>query len=642
VCGICGFVQRVSVPVDEAAGREMAAMLRHRGPEGSGEATLPPGDGPLHGWFGHRRLKIIDLTEHAHQPMTGESGNTVLTYNGEIYNFLELRAELTAEGRRFSSTGDTEVLLRAYERWGERCVEHVDGMFAFAVWDAKRHRLVLARDRTGKKPLYYFAAEGRVSFASEIKGLLAAPWVPREPALDMVPALLAHGYVPGPATMYRGILQVPPGSVLVVDERGPGSPMRYWRPRPERVERRAAPDRGARIRELFTAGVERRMVSDVPIGAFLSGGIDSSLVVGVASGLIDEPLRTFSIGFPDEASFDERSYARLVAERFGTEHQEFAVEVDAIGLLDRLLWHHDQPFGDSSAVPTYIVSGLAREHVTVVLNGDGGDEVFGGYDRFRGAMLARLVPSAAGAVLAAAARRTPTGGSYHSVTKRLVRFLEQSRSPILDRYRSWVAVSDDDTVARLAGGLGPATTKALGASLADAWEEASDLPVLDRILYANFMTYLPDDLSVKVDRMSMAHSLEARSPFLDTALIDYAVGIPGVQRVGARRLKPVLREAFRDLLPDAIWDRRKHGFGVPMGSWFRGALAEVFSDEVLAEDSRVRDVLAMPVLDVVWREHQAGYRDHGQKLWLVLTLERWLRTLERPLAPEPPALALSA
>lgn len=619
----------------------MADALTHRGPDGWGEVEIPPQGGPLHGWFGHRRLKIIDLTEHAHQPMTGADGRTQLSYNGEIYNFRELRDELQAAGMRFVSTGDTEVLLRAYERWGERCVERLDGMFAFAIWDALRHRLVLGRDRTGKKPLFYTVRDGRLTFGSEIKALLAAPWVPRAPDLEAVPTLLAHGYVPAPGTIYSGIRQVLPGSFMSFDVNGLHAPQRYWRPRPERLDRLTYRTRNAEIRERFRAAVKRRLIADVPLGAFLSGGVDSSLVVGIASGLSEAPLRTFSIGFPEEPSFDERDYARDISDRFGTKHTEFAVDVDAVRLLDRLIWHHDGPFGDSSAVPTYIVSQLAREHVTVVLNGDGGDEVFGGYDRFRAAALARLLPGPAGAALAPLARRLSQGDGYHSKSGRLVRFLEQSGAPVRDRYRGWVAVSNDQTVARLMGPDRTPPPGSLSAPTAAACAEVADLPELDQILYANFLTYLPDDLSVKVDRMSMAHSLEARSPFLDTALIDYVVSIPAWERVGVRRVKPVLRQAFRELLPDAIWNRRKHGFGVPMGKWFRGPLGEVFGDEVLASDARVREIIDMDVLRTMWGEHLDSHRDHGQRFWTILTLERWLRTLERPMETVPPGTAVS-
>src|SRR4051812_5295427 len=377
MCGICGWVGAAARPSDAAAGPAMRETLEHRGPDGPGELAIAA-DG-LHGWLGHRRLKVIDVTESAHQPMVGAEGAVALTYNGEVYNFRALRRELEARGHAFRSSGDTEVVLRAYEEWGEGFVERLDGMFALAVWDARAGTLLLARDRTGKKPLFFAVGDGRLTFGSEIKALLACPWIDGRPEVGNLAEFLAFGYVPHPRTLYRGIEQVPPASVLVYGADGVRRSGRYWDVAPPLT----SPDGGrpdlGRIATLLREATERRLVSDVPLGALLSGGIDSSLVVALMSRAATEPVRTFAVGFAGAASFDERSYARTVAERFGTEHTEFVVRPDAVALLDRLLWHHDQPFADSSAIPTYLVCELARQHVTVVLNGDGGDEVFGGY-----------------------------------------------------------------------------------------------------------------------------------------------------------------------------------------------------------------------------------------------------------------------
>jgi asparagine synthase (glutamine-hydrolysing) len=382
----------------------------------------------------------------------------------------------------------------------------------------------------------------------------------------------------------------------------------------------------------LSAAVERRLISDVPLGAFLSGGIDSSLVVGLMARASSERVRTFAIGFPDEPSFDERSHARAVADHYGTHHTEFAVRADAVALLDRLLWHHDQPFADSSAIPTYLVSQLAREHVTVVLTGDGGDEVFGGYERFAAARLGSLVPPRVGAAGRRLAGVLPRDHGYYNVRRRAERFFGEAELPLERRYQGWISVVNQPLLDELTPGDGGVME-----SMERCHARAAHLPMLDQILFANFRAYLPDDLAVKMDRMSMAHSLEARAPFLDTALIERLARVPAAQKVGLRRLKPLLREAFSPLLPDTVWKRRKHGFGVPMGRWFREELGVLLADEVLAPDARTRELLDRPVLQGLWDAHRSGERDHGAQLWTVLTLERWLRSLERPPATRPPA-----
>jgi asparagine synthase (glutamine-hydrolysing) len=626
----------------------MRDVLTHRGPDGSGEHEIScdAGDRSLHGWLGHRRLRVIDLTEAAHQPMVSDDGRLALTYNGEIYNFRELRRELEGRGHRFRSSGDTEVILRGYEQWGDDVIRRIDGMFALGIWDGRAGRLLLARDRTGKKPLYYTVQDGRLAFGSEIKSLLALPWVDSGPDMDRLAEFLVFGYVPHPRTFCRGIAQVPPAHTLVYDARGPHAPRRYWSWGEGGPSSPGAPPSArevpGRVRELLTEAVRRRMVSDVPLGALLSGGIDSSVVVGLMAEISDEPVHTFSIGFPEDASFDERGYAAMAAERFGTHHTEFAVEVDAVGLLDHLVWHHDGPFADSSAVPTYLVCKLAREHVTVVLNGDGGDEIFAGYDRFKGAMLSRLIPPAAAPPLRALSRLIPRTHGYYSPRKRAERFLELAERPIQDRYQSWISVFAPDRLPEVLGPEARSRADLAAATLAMnvSYAEAAGAPLLDRILYANFANYLPDDLAVKMDRMSMASSLETRSPFLDTSMIDFMARVPAGTKVGLRHVKPVLRRAFWPLLPPEIWNRRKHGFGVPIAHWFRDGLRPLFEDEVLASGARTADLLDRHELRTLWDEHQAKERDHSFRFWTVLTLERWLRGAARELAP--PALAVSA
>ena len=616
----------------------MSHSLRHRGPQDAGEHLLaahePSG---LHGWFGHRRLKIVDLSDGSHQPMADESGDVVIAYNGEIYNFRELRHELEAHGVRFRSSGDTEVVLRAYCHWGDAMFSHLDGMFAIAVWDARQGRLLLGRDRVGKKPLFYASVSGgqSIAFGSEIKAVLACPGVERAADWSRLGEFLVFGYVPHPDTLLRGVSQVPPGSYVCFDASGLHDPITYWEALPAAQD--LADDASARreIARLLEQAVRRRLIADVPLGALLSGGIDSSLVVALMSRQTEEPVHTFSIGFPNEPSYDERSAARRVANHCGTRHTEFAVQVDAMGLLDRLLWHHDQPFADSSAIPTYLVCGLAKEHVTVVLNGDGADEVFGGYDRFRAAAIARRLPPQAARAALAAAGLLPRNHGYFSLKRRAQRFLEQADAPVQDRYQSWISLFSPAMAAELTGRATAELTSSMSRRYVRA--AAAGLPVLDQILFANLETYLPDDLAVKMDRMSMAHSLEARSPFLDTALIDYLARLPARRKVGLRSVKPMLRKSFGGLLPDWVWDRPKHGFGVPVGSWLRGALRPMVEDELLSAGARTHGLVPEAVLRRLYSEHLSGRADHGGQLWTMLTVERWLRSLERPPALDPPA-----
>jgi asparagine synthase (glutamine-hydrolysing) len=637
MCGICGWVGAPDRLISRDAVVRMHETIRHRGPDGGGEWLGTSADGRMAAAIGHRRLRIIDLTEAAAQPMTSDDDRIVVSYNGEIYNFRELREELRSRGARFTSTGDTEVVLRAYEEWGEDAFARLDGMFAVAIWDGRSGRLILARDRTGKKPLFYWSDGRDLAFGSEIKAILAAPGVPRTVDDSRIAEFLTFGYVPNPATLHTGISQVPPASIVTVTADGVHPPRRYWSVLEHRSPRAEHGDLHADVRRLLEEATLRRMVADVPLGALLSGGIDSSLVVALMQRHASEPVHTFAIGFSDDASFDERSYARQVADHLGTRHTEFAVELDAVKLMDRLLWHHDQPYMDSSAIPTFVVCEMARRHVTVALNGDGGDEVFGGYDRFRAAALSVRLPSPVVAGISRGVSMLPADHSYYSPRRRVLRFLEQADRPVADRYQSWIAVAGQGLLAQIArpeilsAAAGPVLE-----SMDRRYAEVASLPALDRILYANFMTYLPDDLAVKMDRMSMAHSLETRSPFLDTALMQRLAAVPARQKVGLRRLKPILRKAFWDVLPEPIWNRRKHGFGVPMGTWFRGELGTMFEDEVLADDARSSAYLQPAALGRLYREHRAEEAEHGFRLWTILTLEHWLRTLERPLVLEPP------
>jgi asparagine synthase (glutamine-hydrolysing) len=611
---------------DEDGLRAATQALRHRGPDAQGLARLP---GAL---LGHTRLRVIDLTEAGAQPMRSDDGAITVTYNGEIYNHHALRAELSARGHRFRSRCDTEVLVAGYREWGEGLPERLDGMFAFAVWDAPRRRLLLCRDRAGEKPLFYHfdPATGALRFASEIKALppLGAPLALRHAGLPM---LLSYGYVPAPETLYEGVCQLPPACRLILQEGGGPRVEPYWRPRFASEPRATLSEPArARVRQLMIDAVRTRLESDVPLGAFLSGGIDSSIVVGVLSRLLGRRVKTFSIGFSGDARFDETHYAREVARAFETEHTEFTVTPTtfALGpLVEELVWLHDGPFGDSSAIPTYMVAKLAREHVTVALTGDGGDELFCGYPRMIAAEAAEYVPPAALRLAGRLGDLLPRVRSERSAIARAKRFLSAASLPMADRVARWSSMFLSD----LAGLFRPEWRDRLDleAPLAyqrDLFARARAGSPLGRVLDNNFSTYLPYDVLLKVDRTAMAHALETRAPFLARDLIEYAATLPDGYRRQGRRMKQVLREAFSDILPASVLGRGKMGFGIPLGTWFRDELRD-FLLAHLQPGAQIFEYLDPARAQVYLREHLAGQADHSHRLFTLLTMEVWLRAM---------------
>ncbi|MDQ4088945.1 MAG: asparagine synthase (glutamine-hydrolyzing), partial [Actinomycetota bacterium] len=544
MCGIAGVVDARAIDSRPSVERQLR-HLDHRGPDSWGVYT---GQGAV---IGQTRLAVIDLVT-GDPPVTGEDGAVGVALNGEIYNFQSLRSDLRARGHKLTTEGDTETIAHlAEDLEPAEVARSLDGMFAFAVWDDRRRRLVLGRDRLGKKPLYYWHDGGRLVFASEIKAVLAHPLVSRDLDPGAIPAYLTFGYVPTPRTFFAGINSVPPGHVLTLDAEGLALE-RYWEPRIAGLSDVTPldigpPDAARAIRGHLDAAVRKRLVADVPLGAFLSGGVDSSAIVAIMAEHSSRPVLTFTIGFEDDEGFDERPYARGVAQRFATEHVEFVVKPDAVDLMDRLLWHHDQPFGDSSAIPTFLLSELTRRHVTVALCGDGGDELFAGYERFAAAMWLdryRHVPVPVRRGLAAAVSRLPADGMRGRV-KSLHRFMARSERDVPDAFLTWVSYIPEEWRQQLLG-----SSSSWGVDdYHGKWAETQGGRLLDRLLQLTLRTYLLDDLLPKVDRMAMAHALEVRSPFLDHELVEFALRLPDTARVKGMKGKQALKLALGDVLP---------------------------------------------------------------------------------------------
>jgi asparagine synthase (glutamine-hydrolysing) len=620
VCGIAGLVAADPADTQEVIAAQLRC-LHHRGPDAAG--SFPGGRGVI----AQNRLAIIDLVT-GDPPIVNEDRSIGAVLNGEIYNFRELRAELRAAGHDLRSRGDTEVIAHlAEDADAATLAGRLDGMFAFAVWDAGRQRLILGRDRLGKKPLYYWAGGGLFVFASEIKGILAHPAVPRELDPQALPAYVTFGYVPTPRTFFAGIRSLPPGHVLTV---APGqAPLveRYWEPKVPGVDGVPRMDLGmddaaAQVRRHLSDAVRRRLVSDVPLGAFLSGGLDSSAVVATAAQETEGPLATFTIGFDDTEGFDERPYARLMAKRYGTDHHELVVRPDAVDLIERLVWHHDQPFGDSSALPTYLLNQFTRGHVTVALTGDGGDELFAGYERFLAGLAMRHYGRLPGVVRRSARvalHRIPSGALGGRMGS-LQRFVRPTAVELPDPYLEWLSLLSAETrAAALAVPDGWAVE-----DFRRTWQRSAGAHPLDRLLDLNLRTYLVDDLLVKADRMSMAHGLEVRSPFLDTRLVEFALRLPPALKVRGLTLKRVVKRSLREMLPQEILERPKKGFGVPLDRWFREDLRSYVDATLGAADARVRRNLEPAVIDRLIAEHRGG-ASHGHALWMLLTLEVFLR-----------------
>jgi asparagine synthase (glutamine-hydrolysing) len=623
MCGIAGQARSDGRAVEQRLLERMCSALEHRGPDARGTFAR---DGV---GLAIQRLRVIDL-ETGDQPVFNESGSVAVVLNGEIYNFRELRADLQRRGHRFRTNGDTEVIAHLYEEHGPQCVKRLHGMFAFALWDQQHRRLVIGRDRIGKKPLFYASHRGTLSFASELRALLQDRAIPRELDLGALDRYLALGYVPAPMSAHRAVRKLPPAHLLIWQD-GRLRLERYWQL--DYSQKRASSDLEEikeALLERIRVAVRRRLIADVPLGAFLSGGIDSSAVVAAMASSSARPVKTFSIGF-DRPQFDELPYARMVAEQFATEHHEFVVEPASIDLLPRIARHHGEPFADSSSIPCFILAELTREHVTVALNGDGGDESFGGYTRYvSNALAARLdrLPRPLRAAAARAGELIPAGGAVGSLPNRARRISRSLAMTPSARYSRYVNIWDDGARARLWSNDVRAEIEAAGAApdvIADAWAAASGSHVVDVMLEVDATTYLPDDLIAKVDIATMAHSLEARSPLLDHELMEFAASLPADMKVRGTEKKWLLREALRGTIPDAILDRPKQGFSVPISDWFRDELRDWVREVLLDPGTVGRGWFEPRVVEGLLDRHAAGVDDDQHRIWSLLMLELWQR-----------------
>lgn len=620
MCGIAGIVENTDSRVDQALVSRMCDAISHRGPDDDG-FYFSEGVG-----LAMRRLAIIDV-KNGQQPIHNQDRTAWIVFNGEIYNYLELRDKLEKLGHTFYTNSDTEAVVHAYDQYGADCPKHLRGMFAFAIWDERTRELFLARDRVGKKPLLYAKVNGKLIFGSEFSALLLHPDIGRDIDTEAIHHYLSFMCVPAPLTAYRAIRKLEPGHSLRW-KKGEIEIERYWQPDFSKKIDTTEQEAGERAIEILRDSVKVRLMSEVPLGAFLSGGIDSSAVVALMSQESSEPVKTFSIGF-EEQDFSELHHARRVAEHVGADHHEFIVRPDALEVLPLLVEHYGEPYADSSAIPTYYVARETRKHVTVALNGDGGDEAFAGYERYAAMRLAekyhRIPAVLRDSFVQQAIRLIPSSETKRSRVRDVKRFLEAASLPKVERYLRWVSVFDTAAKQDLYSANFLHETQSIRAiDILTPWfARANGAGIVDAALLADLNTYLPNDLLVKVDIATMAVSLEARSPFLDHHLIEFAASLPEKLKLRGMTTKYILKQVLKKLLPAENLDRRKMGFGVPIGHWFRGKLQPFLRETILSEKALNRGLFRPDAVRQLVESHTRGERDHSHRLWTLLMLELW-------------------
>jgi asparagine synthase (glutamine-hydrolysing) len=646
MCGICGEIDFEHQGIRIEPVKMMCRILAHRGPDDEGmvffrgdhaievksNEQLPLGEGGFEVALGHRRLSVIDLSEAAHQPMCNEDRTLWIVFNGEIYNFQDLRLELEKNGHLFKSKSDTETILHAYEQWGTGCLNNLRGMFAFAIWDSKLQRLFMARDRLGKKPLVYFSQNGHFSFASEIKALLQIPGFERRVNTSALHHYLTYQYVPSPETIIEGIKKLPPAHYLLYDQYRNVRIERYWKLHFSSSKKTLTDvqELGYRLRTELEESVKLRLISDVPLGAFLSGGVDSSLIVGMMAKLSGKPVKTFSIGF-EEKEFDELSYARMVSNYFATEHHEFIVKPNAIEILPKLVWHYNEPFADSSAIPTYYVANLTKDFVKVVLTGDAGDENFAGYPRYLRSMWVASftrIPEKLRRDLLPYFLRVFSGLHWREKTwNRLADFMESLSTDQTKNYVEQIKIfsAKEKEIIYTDDFRKQVEEDDPFDFLLSKFQESGTEDLLEQLVYVDINSYLPEDLLVKMDIATMANSLEARVPFLDHKFMELVGEIPFHLKLRGTESKFILKKAFKDFLPAAILKRKKMGFGVPLSKWFRNELKEYVYEVLLDPKTLNRGYFRREGIELLLNDHIGFRYDHSARIWALLFLEIWFR-----------------
>ncbi len=623
MCGICGIVDNSGRKVEDRVIRSMCFQMKHRGPDDEGvfisNKSFAVG-------LGHRRLSIIDLSLAGHQPMANEDKTVWIVFNGEVYNYRELKRELANKGHKFYSDTDTETVVHLYEEYGTDCLQHIRGMFAFAVWDEKNRIIFAARDRAGKKPFLYSNLRGRFSFASEFTALLAGGFIDKEINLAAIHYYLAFGYIPAPLSIYQNICKLPPAHFLLLKD-GKVEIKRYWELNYAKKIDISEDDACRETLRLLKEATGIRLYSDVPLGAFLSGGIDSSAIVSLMSEISGCRIKTFSIGF-DDKDYDELKYAATIARRFDTEHHEFVVRPNALEVLPLLVERYGEPYADSSCIPTYYVAKETKQYVTVALNGDGGDESFAGYERYQAMLLAenyQRKPEIFKKIITVLAGILPDSLNSKNMLRKIKRFLEVVDLPAHERYLRWVSIFDRGLIKEIASrDFQERFSRQEPLILISRYLNSPDTEsLLDRLLLTDVNTYLPGDILAKVDIATMANSLEGRSPFLDHKVMEFAASLPAEYKLRGSVKKYILKKAIKNLVPAKNIHRGKMGFGVPVGKWFRDELKPLLKETLLSQKSLRRGYFNSAVIKKMVYAHTEGKEDYVFQLWALLMLELW-------------------